>query len=642
MEIKKQLNYLPHVDGLRAIAVISVVIFHAFPAEGFAGFVGVDIFFVISGYLISGHIITAINDQNFRLYGFYVKRVRRLYPALLSILVSLLVLGWFVFSDTEFALLGKHLAASTIYLQNFNLASESGYFDLASEKKPLLHLWSLSIEEQFYIFWPILLMVIWRLRIKVMYFVSVITVIMAICSFSNPEITTRFYYPQYRVWELAVGALAWCIQARWLIFNETEPKNIKILKFHLSWVGGLFICMGFVLISEDDFPSFTVLLPVLGCALIIVAGAHTILNRLILSNSVMCSIGRVSYPLYLWHWPVFSIAYVLLGEKPDVALATGLILLSLLLSILTYKYVEIPLRYTKKHKKIERHLMSFMLLLGLVGYTVWKFDGFPERNANQIVVKRQGDIGHDEYHKYIDENNYVCRDKKVLAKALYWRGHVRCHQSKDSAKVDVVLLGDSHAEHLFLGVSKSMREKNVAYYILGGMPVSSNPGFSHIYESIAADKNISIVIIAGYWKQYFKTVNSQGVSLEQFEEQLSESIKRLILAKKKVFITNDLPDFNFEPENCKYARLIGASKCDADKTQYKEYLSVMELVFNKLNNEYPDLETIDSFSMLCTSSQCSMSSSDNKRLHFRDRNHLNLNGSDSIGIKVAEEVSLRL
>jgi peptidoglycan/LPS O-acetylase OafA/YrhL len=211
-------SYRPDIDGLRALAVLSVVCFHAWPEALRGGFVGVDVFFVISGYLISRIIIEALECGTFNFAGFYSRRILRIFPSFIVVLVACYAFAWFVLLPDEFELLGKHVAAGAGFISNIVLWSESGYFDVASELKPLLHLWSLGIEEQFYIFWPILLYVAWRLRVDRLYLIAAVL----IASFTANVILVRidpvatFYSPFTRAWELLLGSV---------LAYATSPRN---------------------------------------------------------------------------------------------------------------------------------------------------------------------------------------------------------------------------------------------------------------------------------------------------------------------------------------------------------------------------------------------------------------------------------
>jgi peptidoglycan/LPS O-acetylase OafA/YrhL len=202
-------KYRPDIDGLRAIAVLSVVIFHAFPNLLKGGFIGVDIFFVISGFLISTIILSGLKHDSFSFIEFYSRRIKRIYPALLLVLIASFIFGWFALLADEYKQLGKHIAGGAGFISNFILWKESSYFDNAAETKPLLHLWSLGIEEQFYIVWPLLLWIAWKQRLNILTLVLIVMIISFVLNVNTiqSDSTAAFYSPQTRFWELLIGSI---------------------------------------------------------------------------------------------------------------------------------------------------------------------------------------------------------------------------------------------------------------------------------------------------------------------------------------------------------------------------------------------------------------------------------------------------
>ena len=285
------IKYRPDIDGLRAIAILLVIIFHAFPKFLRGGFIGVDIFFVISGYLITGIILKGLSRDNFSLLEFYSRRIKRIFPALIVVLSFCLIAGWYVLLADEYEVLGKHIAAGSIYISNFVLQSESGYFDTDAELKPLLHLWSLAVEEQFYLFFPLLLILSHRLRINVL---GVIIIGFAISFALNvSQITDKpsevFFYPQSRIWELLIGSAVAYIS---LQTHLLKARTQNIANF-LSLFGLALIFFAWVYLDSKKifFPYYWALLPTLGAAFLILAGDRAWFNRTILASKVAVFIG---------------------------------------------------------------------------------------------------------------------------------------------------------------------------------------------------------------------------------------------------------------------------------------------------------------------------------------------------------------
>lgn len=334
------MRYRADIDGLRAIAVAVVVAFHAFPSWVKGGFVGVDIFFVISGFLITGIILQSLEAGSFSFLDFYRRRIRRIFPALVLVAAASGLVGWYVLLSEEFRQLGKHLLAGAGFVSNFLLWSESGYFDQAADTKPLLHLWSLGVEEQFYIVWPVAVAFAWKRRSKAMG--RMIAGIAAISFAINvvlvyPHPMAAFYWPLSRFWELMAGcALAYAIHKGKRVPGSSDAR---------SATGMLLIIAGVLLLDKDrDFPGYWAVMPVLGASLAISAGPAAWLNRHVLAARPMVWVGLVSYPLYLWHWPVLVFAKMAKGAALTQLDRVGAIAAAVVLAWLTYRLVELPAR----------------------------------------------------------------------------------------------------------------------------------------------------------------------------------------------------------------------------------------------------------------------------------------------------------
>ena len=327
------LRYRADIDGIRSVAVLSVVLFHAFPKLVPGGFAGVDAFFVISGYLITSIIVTDLDAGCFRFTEFYKRRVRRLFPALVVVLAVTLALGFWLSLPQQLASLAKNTIASTLFSANLMLLSETGYFDIDASLKPLLHLWSLGVEEQFYLIWPIALSLTprrFRLALMVLVMIGSFALNVALIG-RYPDAT--FYLPFTRMWELMAGA----ILLRASISNGVAREILSV-----AALVGTCLIVGYYG-RKTPFPGWAALAPVAvtGAALL---AQGSFLSRLLLSNPAAVFIGRISYPLYLWHWPllVFGKAYPLRAlALPELV---GLVLLAFVLAWLTYELIEAPVR----------------------------------------------------------------------------------------------------------------------------------------------------------------------------------------------------------------------------------------------------------------------------------------------------------
>ncbi|WP_198298101.1 acyltransferase family protein [Vibrio gazogenes] len=398
--------YRTEIDGLRAFAVLSVVIFHAFPTGLKGGFVGVDVFFVISGFLITSHIFENLASDRFSLTDFYGRRIRRIFPALILVMACSLAFGWFVLLADELNQLGKHVASGAAFISNFIFASEVGYFDTASDLKPMLHLWSLAVEEQFYIFFPLLLLLASKLRINLL----MVCLVVLIASFSvniffvDRFPTEMFFWPFGRFWELLTGSvLAWVMLYK--------PSNNSILSFQtngrrgelglffstlnkrgvFSLVGLLILVLSVVLIDRaKPFPSYWAIFPVLGAVLIIIGGSASYVAKRVLCNRVAVWFGLISYPLYLWHWPILSYFHIIEDGTPHRNKRILAVALSVALAWITFQFVEKPIRYGNSIKSFRTiALVVGSVLIGLVGFSISKLD-LKETNGVDDVYFREG------------------------------------------------------------------------------------------------------------------------------------------------------------------------------------------------------------------------------------------------------------
>ena len=404
-------SYRSEIDGLRAFAVLSVVAFHAFPSWLKGGFIGVDIFFVISGFLITSHIFENLDKGQFSFTDFFSRRIRRIFPALILVMASSLAFGWLALLADEFAQLGKHVASGAAFITNFILVDESGYFDNAAETKPMLHLWSLAVEEQFYIVWPLVLWLAWKRKFNLLTITILVTVISFYLNFRFIKLhpTETFFWPVGRFWELLSGSiLAWLILYKSEVLNRLRLWIDKFLVrvIHskeveadgsttsnlMSFFGLLLLAYGVIRINESlSFPSKWALIPVLGAVLIIASGSKAWLNRIFLMNPIAVWFGLISYPLYLWHWPILSFLQIVEGEMPHRDARILAVLLAILLAWLTLKLVESPIRFGYLKRKLNAIVVAVILFsVGGVGYYVSIADWSETNGYEDVVIPRKG------------------------------------------------------------------------------------------------------------------------------------------------------------------------------------------------------------------------------------------------------------
>jgi len=570
--MQKPDHYRPDIDGLRAIAVIAVLWFHVSPRSLPGGFVGVDIFFVISGFLISGIIFQDIQNKKFSFTSFYARRIRRIFPALILVLLACSVFGWFYLLAQEYAALGKHAAAGAGFIANFIFWNEAGYFDIAANTKPLLHLWSLGIEEQFYIFWPLLIWFGTRWRANVLWLLAGLAAVSFYLNISaaTSHPTATFYSPQTRAWELLAGsALAW-----FSLHHQALWQNIS--KTGSNWLSGtgiaLLLYSFFAFNTDLAFPGIWAALPVVGTALLIMAGSQCWLNRHLLANRIAVWFGLISFPLYLWHWPLLSFAWIIEGGKPEQFTRYMLLALSVLLAWLTYRFVEHYLRHSRS-RLLPLSLSVVMTVLGTFGLLIYGKDGLPER------------IYHQQVAPYADSIKITSRKKECfdIPYAYHKTGDWYCHLGNPEHPSSIFLAGDSHALSLLPAFEKyaATRKINILFAgmsvcpsLLDIQPIRGDKNIEQyncplLHERIfnfIKEENIKNIVLVNRWSHYTKTVSRSNEfnpvssnqknadittesSIRDFAWSIEHTVRRYRSLGVKVFLVADNPQQLYSPKN---------------------------------------------------------------------------------------------
>jgi peptidoglycan/LPS O-acetylase OafA/YrhL len=501
-------KYRPDVDGLRAIAVTLVLNFHALPDAVPGGFVGVDVFFVISGFLITGLIARELDVGRFSLIEFYNRRIRRIFPALIVVLAVTLALGWFWMLPQAFAQLGSDSFASAAFLANIALLLQSGYFDVESARKPLLHLWSLGIEEQFYLFWPLLLMVAARLRMSIL----ALAAVLGIASFllnvawigANPVAT--FYLPFTRAFELLAGAVLAC---GWNNFNQSGTASDR-----RAWTGVALIAASVAMLdSHSAFPGWWAVLPVAGSTLLLSAPAAWV-NRVLLASPPMVWIGLISYPLYLWHWPLLVFGGIIkfgpltLPERELILLASGL------LAWATYRFVEIPFRFGRPSRRKMFGLGAGMAMIALAGFAVVWGRGFDSRLPPEIRAMAS-----------VRTESFKWRFGECLLDLAKQTGFADACVERDRRPL-VLVWGDSTAGALLPGLRKAQETRGFAIAQLTsnscipalGADIPSTPNCRAMNDkvfSLVRQIKPDIVLLHGTWEKHLDNVAETVAALKK-------------------------------------------------------------------------------------------------------------------------------
>lgn len=600
-------KYRPDIDGLRAVSVLLVVIFHAFPDLIPGGFIGVDIFFVISGFLISTIIINNLENGTFSFMEFYQRRIRRIFPSLLLVLATCFIFGWFVLFSDEYAQLGKHIAGGAGFVSNLVLWSESGYFDNSAITKPLLHFWSLGIEEQFYFVWPAALWLAYNRKISLLYVsigVGLASFILNIVMLYQDSPYT-FYSPQTRFWELQVGAM--------LAFGMSHKSNALGNSLHnvRSIAGAILLAMGAWLITKNDyFPGWWALLPTIGAALLISAGAKAWMNRF-LSNRPLVWIGMISYPLYLWHWPILSFLHIVKGNVLTITVSLVALLAAFILATLTYLLVEKQIRFNVIGIK-TRSLATLMVVMGLIGFGTYTRNGIAARAiaSERLNVEQQftGPLW-----KY-GMNDLCLKDYPFdeARKYSWWF----CMASKGT-KPTLLLLGNSYANHLYPGLALNASFQQQSVLSIG----TCGPEWSDSTNSTTGDSKSPCSGNRAFRQMQF--INSiieksgtvkfailDGLSFNGDEVYIARVAKRIRFLEKNsvkviVFVPHIHPEYSVK--NC-FARRFGEPQqnCEISLSEYKRKLDQFEVLEKTISATNPNVLFFNQNDLYCNSSKCSM------------------------------------
>lgn len=641
-------KYRSDIDGLRAVAVLLVVSFHAFPEWMKGGFIGVDIFFVISGFLISTIIFENLERNSFSFFEFYSRRIRRIFPALLLVLISSFTFGWFSLFADEYLQLGKHIAASSVFISNFVLLNESGYFDNASETKPLLHLWTLGIEEQFYIIWPLFLWGAWKSKFNLL----TITIAFAVTSFilnvkgMRVDATATFYSPQTRFWELLTGSILAYLTLyqnkifanykqkldMWLgvsIYASPPESDGNTLRNIQSLLGTVLIGTGILIITKErSFPGALALLPTFGTALIISAGSQAWINRIILSNKLLVWFGLISFPLYLWHWPLLSFVRIVQSEIPPPEIRIIAVFLSTFLAFLTYRFVEKPIRFGKYGNVKTTMLIALMSVVGYMGYSGYERNGLSFRENIKSFEKIDSAFMQ---WKYL--TNDVClKNYPFFSQGYTWRF---CMASKD-AKPTIVLLGNSFANHHYPGlllntsfkhhsilsigtcspewVNESKLTKEIANDLCSGKrPLEEQQLINGIIEKSGTIKfSILDGLVDNLSKEYF-------LNLKKRIDFLERNNVKVIVFEPHIYL-------DYDTKGC-FARPFKkpSKNCEMSLKEYRDKTNKFKNIVNQLKISNPNVAVFDQNILFCNEKKCSMTL--NGMPLFRDINHFSEYGS---------------
>lgn len=626
--------YRPDIDGLRAVSILVVVLFHAFPDDFKGGFVGVDVFFVISGFLIGGLITHELDAGTFSFATFYARRVRRIFPALIVVVAAVLLVGWNSMFPQEFRQLGRHIAASALFVSNFVLLDEVGYFDMEAHTKPLLHLWSLAIEEQFYLLWPLFAWLLRKRRAMFIAATAAITLASLRFNLSSTETSVAFYSPVSRVWELATGVLLAHIprhvMARWF--------GHPIWRDALSGFGLAAIILAVFVTDAQSFPGWWPLLPVLGAALVIAGGPRSVVNCRLLSASPVVWLGKISYPLYLWHWPLFAFAWLAYGAKPPAEVRYALVAASVLMAWLTYVGIEKPIRFGAWPLRPVATLSVAMLFLGSGGVVIMQSQGLPERSVAKINRSLAYDLR-------------VPTDSRTSDGSCARRYGIETGEAYvcfvNSSTPRMLVVGDSVSMAFYSAIHAGLIEANAAFVGAHSFNWARSPCLSmedltnwmtgpevcqmvirSVFEILTREPSIEAVILPTYSRNPFFT--NPGA--------LADFSHRVFGLGRKVVYVKSVPQFGNPPAGChpRQLFLLGLDltrpgneySCRQLRTQLEPDLSLQRALFESMSKASPSAFEFDAFEPFCGNAECYQS--DERGPLYWSWAHINERGSSLV------------
>jgi peptidoglycan/LPS O-acetylase OafA/YrhL len=639
-----ELSYRPDIDGLRAVAVIAVILFHAFPDVLPGGFAGVDIFFVLSGYLISTVILHDLEHGGFSLLDFYSRRVRRIFPALCLVLTASLAAGWFILLPDEWQSLTAQVLAGAGFLSNALLARDAGYFDAAAHTKPLLHLWSLAIEEQFYIFWPLTLLLLWKRVSKILpaiLLIALVSFVLDVALLRHHPAGT-FYNPATRMWELLAGA------ALGRFTMEYGPAKQNGYSEFLGAAGLLAIMAAFTVLNErTPFPGWWTLLPVLGAVSLVRAGSGAWFNRSVLSSRIAVFIGLISYPLYLWHWP--GLVFLRLVSDSDFSfparrlavLRVAILAFSIVLAWATWRFWEKPMRGAGRLSTGFRTRLLVGIMAGIACVAACG-DAWVSPRLNLLAAR---------------ESARAKADSRFLP-INYVGAPFSTYSVPSRATHSTLLVGDSHMEQYWPRIESAIRLdplRATATFASGdgclplpGLNRASGgyrcPELFDYWTGLAKQERFTTIVLSAYWEDYtvgefpgFATkpnapqalvVGGHAPTRQDFDtawEGLETTLKEFTRkGKRVVIVSSSASSFTFDPQ-FKLHRIRTPPQASwrlhpVSRRELERFLApVNARLFTVARNS--GAEIINPLDYLCQGDVCPAVGADGLPL-YRDNNHL--------------------
>jgi len=636
------MKYRPEIDGLRALAVLPVILFHAGFEWFSGGFVGVDVFFVISGYLITTIIISEMAEGKFSIVNFYERRARRILPALFFVMAACLPFAWLWLAPNDLKDFGQSLVAVSTFSSNILFWLESGYFDTAAELKPLLHTWSLAVEEQYYILFPVFLMLTWRLGIKtILILLSIIFFIsLGVAqwgAYNTPS--AAFFLLPTRGWELLVGVFA----AFYLNYN-THLKS-HILNQALSLLGFGMIVYSIIALDEaTPFPSYYALTPTIGTGLLILCAVPKTFIHKLLSLKFIVGIGLISYSAYLWHQPLLAFArHRLLGEVSDLMLI-ALCVISLVMAWLSWKFVEAPFRNRKTFTRNKVFLFSIgcIFIFSSLGISMHLKKGYKDRvNFSEELE--------NSFQRPSLEN---CFDTPFNHSAEEWG----CILGRSEGEINFIFFGDSHSLSLKQLIDEKAKEKGIKVFYTGSsgcLPfMGIYPMRNDQYENncnllnkrvfeLAKSTDIDGVILSARWSYYtYGDYDFSGAqlisdtpegpfdlqhSIDTFTSALGDTVDNFNSIGLPIHLITQPPHQKYPPQSVYFLSAKGMSTLDSLSVRRSDFDRLNEIPINAFYKYENKINIYNITDLFCDEYVCLIGERD--RSFYYDDDHLSTDGA---------------
>lgn len=647
------LQYRREVDGLRAVAIIPVLLFHAAPSLVPGGFIGVDIFFVISGYLITSIVMADLAAGNFSISNFYQRRIRRIFPALFLVAVCCIPLTWFVLTPRDMKGLSESLIATTLFVSNIFFWSKSGYFDTAAELKPLLHTWSLAVEEQFYLFFPWFLIAAWRWkprRITAALGVLIAASLLSAELGSRIHPTANFYLLHSRAWELLAGAAVAMFLGigRVQALAETGSANIK------SGVGAALIAWAvFGFDATMPWPSLYTVIPVTGTTLILLYATPSTLVGQVLATNPLVGIGLVSYSAYLWHQPLLAVVKYQSAGHPAAATLALVVLLTLVLAYATWRLLEVPIR--KGQPRAARQTFA----LFLIGSIVLVALGIAGRKTDGFENLRLTDAKQRQFKAMMERRFAQCFTDKMGKDSPVIHASDLCRIGNTTSTASFIVYGDSHAVSLAsaFDAAATLEGKSGLLIATSACPplVNAAPGgqgrikqlcvsMNQTIPEVAARLGISKVFLVGRWTYYtvggldgtrmlLSTGELESHSLQDSTRAFADGIKAIhaLYGTKGIaaHIVLQTPNQLIDPFRAyRVAREPTAAELSELSVTTSAHLAYQNATNAIIRGTFRDGEVIDFTNSLCSGGICSIGTVDTS--YYFDDDHLSDAGASRL------------